>query len=96
MSDLEDDPLVDVVVAPNTALVLKTGSSCLGREANSPHVGCREFPDSTSLGKGGDGMFDYSSCGKGPYRGSLSLERDRRGDIVNRFAGHEELGCSSC
>ena len=38
-------------------------------------------------------MFEYWSCDEGPYRGSLSLERDRRGGIVDGFAGHDELGC---
>ncbi len=38
-------------------------------------------------------MFEYGSCGEGPHRGSLSLERDRLGGIVGGFAGHEELVC---
>ena len=93
LSDLEEDPLVDVVDAPYTALVLETGFSRLGRGVDSPLVGWREFPDSSPLGKGGDRLFEYWSCGEGPYRGSLSLERDRRGGIVDGFAGREELGC---
>ena len=58
---------------------------------DSPLVWWREFSDSSPLGKGSSGLFEYWSRGEGPYRGSLSLERDRRGGIVDGFAGHEEL-----
>ena len=89
MSDLEDDPLFLIVGAPHTTLVLETGSSCLSRGVHSPCIGWKEFLDSSSLDEGGDRLFNHGSCGKRPYRGSLSLERDRRGGIVGRFAGHE-------
>ena len=39
LSNLEDDPPIDVVDAPYTALVLKTGSSLLGRGVESSLVG---------------------------------------------------------
>ena len=61
---------------------------------DSPLVWWGEFLDSSPLDKGGNGMFEYRSCGEGPNRGSLSFERDRRGGIVVVFAGHEELGCT--
>ena len=93
LSDLEDDPLDNVVDAPNTAFMLKAGSSSLGRGMDSPLVWWRESLDSSPLDKGGNGMLEYCSCGEGPNRGSLSLERDRRGGIVAGFVGYEELGC---
>ena len=39
LSDLEDDPLVQVVNAPYAPLMLKSGASCLGRGMDSPFVG---------------------------------------------------------
>ncbi len=81
LSDLEDAPLVVVVGAPYTTLMMEAGSSCLGRGVNSPLVGRREFLDGSPLDKSGDGLFEHWSCSGGPYRGSLSLERDCRGGI---------------
>jgi hypothetical protein len=51
-----------------------------------------ELLDGASFDEGGEGLFNDGSCSTGPYTGSLSLKRDRRGGIVVGFAGHEELG----
>ena len=45
--------------------------------------------DSAPFDKDGDRLFKDGSCGEGPYRGSLYLERGRRGGIDSRFARHE-------
>ena len=92
LSDLEDDPLVKVIDAPYPAFMLKAGSSSLCRGMDSPLVWRGKFLDNSPLDKGNDRLFEYRSCGEGPYRGSLSLERGRRGGTVVGFAGHEELG----
>ncbi len=86
LPDLEDDPLIAVVEAPYSAFMLKAGSSGLGRWMDSPFVRGGEFLNSPSLDKGGDCLFEDKSCGEGPYGGPLSLERDRRGGIVDGFA----------
>ncbi len=39
LSDLEDDPLVLVVCAPYTTLVLEPRASCLGGRVDSPFIG---------------------------------------------------------
>jgi hypothetical protein len=62
---------------------------------DSPLVWRGEFLDDSPLDKGRNGLFENRSCGEGSYRGSLSLERDRRDGIVVGFAGHEELGSRS-
>ncbi len=86
LPDLEDDPLIAVVEAPYTAFMLEAGSSGLGRWMDSPSIRGGEFLNCASLDKGGDCLFEDMSCGKGPYGGPLSLERDRRGGIVVGFA----------
>jgi hypothetical protein len=103
LSDLEGDPLVGVVDAPHTTLMLEAGTSCLCRGVDPLPVGRGQFLNGSSLDEDVDGMFEYNSCGEGPDGGPLSFERDRRGGIVVGFAGHEELGsrsgslvCASC
>ena len=86
LSNLEDEPLVRVVDAPHTTLVLEAGTSCLCRGVDPPLVGRGQFLNGSSLDEDVDGLFEYVSCGKGPNRGPLSLERDRRGGIVVGFA----------
>ena len=91
LADLEDDPSLFVVCAPNSSLVLNTGSSSLGREVYAPTVGGGggELLDNSPLDEGGECLFEYGSCNTGLNRGPLSLERDRRGNIDGRLAGHE-------
>ena len=48
-----------VVDAPHATLVLKTGSSCLGRGVDSPFIGEGELLDGSPLDEGGDRLFEY-------------------------------------
>ena len=92
LTNLEDDPLVEVVCAPYAALVLKTRTSCLGRGVDSPFVRGGELLDGALVDEGCKRLFQngpYGPCGERPDRGSLSLERDRRGDIDGWLARHE-------
>jgi len=53
------------------------------------HSSGGELLDGSPPDEGDDRLFEHGSRGERPYRGSLSLERDRRGGIDGRFAGHE-------
>ena len=92
LTDLENDPLALIVCAPYPSFVLETRASCLGRWMDTPPLRGRELLDGSPLDHDGERLFKDESCRKGPDRGSLSLERDRRGGIVDGLAGHEELG----
>ena len=56
---------------------------------DSPFVGGGELLDGAHVDKDGKRLFQHWSCGEGPDRGSLSLERDRCVGIDDWLARHE-------
>ena len=89
LTGLENDPLILVVDAPYTTLVLETGSSGLGRGMYAPLVVGGELLSGTTLDEFGEGMFEDGSCRTGPCWGPLSLELDHHGGIDAGLVGDE-------
>ncbi len=56
---------------------------------DSPFVKKGELLDGALVDEDDNRLFQNGSCGEGPDRGSLSLERDRRGGIDGWLARHE-------
>ena len=91
LADLEGDPSIVVIRAPDESFMLESRSPSLSGGMDTPDVRGGEFSDASLFNKRGHGLFEGEPCREGPDRGPLSLERDRRGGILRGDTRHQAV-----
>jgi hypothetical protein len=88
LADFEGDPDFMIIRAPDSTFVLEARAPGLGGGMDPPDVWGGELPDMPLFCERGHSLFERDSCREGPDWGSLSLERDLLGGIVDGLGRH--------